>query len=102
MEGNVLAQTGQGDIRTLPGGSSLTWEDALYVPGEDPVQQGIDEHHDDGQQEGVAIPLRRALVQVVPLDANALLLVLWEVFAAVAKGHARQEALDERGDRRSS
>lgn len=76
MEGYVLEQAGQGDIKTLPGGSSLTWEDALYVPGEYPVQQGIDEHHDDGQQEGVLLSLLWALVQVVPLDANALLLVL--------------------------
>lgn len=88
MEGNVLAQDGQGHIGTLPDGSSLTWKDTLNVPCEDPVQQGVDEHHDNGQQEGVGIALLWALVQVVPLDANALLLVLGEVFATVAKGHA--------------
>lgn len=87
---------------TLPGGSSLTWEDALYVPGEDPIQQGVEKHHDDGQQQGVATPLFRTLAQVMPLDSDTLLLVLGEVFAAVAKGHARQEALDKRGDRNSS
>ena len=67
-----------------------TWKDVLNVPGEDPVYEGITEHHDDGQLERVAFTHFGTLVDVVPLNPDALLLVLGEVLAAVAEGHTRQ------------
>ena len=77
---------------------AVTWEDVLDVAGERPVQQRVQQHHEDGDQEAVARPLFRTLCYVGPLDAQALLLVLGEVLAAVAEGHARQQALG-RGSR---
>lgn len=71
-----------------------TWEDVLDVPGERPVQGGVDEHHDDGQGEGVALVLLRTPVHVGPLNPNALLLVFGKVFAAVAESHTREDALE--------
>ena len=67
-----------------------TWKDVLDVPGEHPVKRSIKEHHDDGHDEGVAVSLLRALVDVVPLNTDALLLVLGKVLAAVAEGHTGQ------------
>lgn len=73
-----------------------TWEDVLDVPGERPVQGGVGEHHDDGQGEGVGLAVLRTAVHVVPLNPDALLLVFGKVFAAVAKGHTREDALESR------
>lgn len=67
-----------------------TWEDILNVPGEQPVKSSIKEHHDDGHDEGVALSLLWTGADVVPLNTDALLLILGEVLAAVAKGHTRQ------------
>lgn len=64
-----------------------TWKDILNVPGEHPVQNSIEEHHDDGHDEGVAFSLFWILVDVVPLNTDALHLVLGKVLAAIAKGH---------------
>lgn len=52
-----------------------TWENVLDVPGEHPVQDGVSEHHDDGQGEGVGLALLRTPVHVGPLNPDALLLV---------------------------
>lgn len=67
-----------------------TWEDALNVPGEHPVQNGINQHHNNGQDEGVLVPLFGTLADVGPLDADALLFVLGKLLTAEAESHARQ------------
>lgn len=67
-----------------------TWKDVLDVPGEHPVQHSVEEHHDDGHSEGVGFSIRWTLVDVVPLNTDALLLVLGKGFAAVAEGHTGQ------------
>lgn len=64
-----------------------TWKDILDVPGEKAVNCSINEHHDDGHYEGVVISLFWTAVDVVPLNADALHLVLGKVLTAVAKGH---------------
>lgn len=73
---------------------SATWEDVFDVPGEGPVQSGVEEHHDDGQRESVGLAFLWTLVHVVPLNPDALLLIFGKVLAAVAKGHAREDALE--------
>lgn len=72
-----------------------TWEDVLDVPGEQPVKGGVEQHHDDGDDEGVPLALLRALEDVGPLDPDALLLVLRKVLAAVPERHAGQQTLEE-------
>lgn len=69
---------------------SCTWKDILDVPGEQPVNNSVDEHHEDGHDEGVAVSLFWTHVDVVPLDSDALLLVLGKGLAAVAEGNTGQ------------
>lgn len=74
-----------------------TWKDILNVPGEHPVEGSIKEHHEDGHDEGVAFSLFRTLVDVVPVNADALLLELGKVLTAIAKGHTWQQTLGMKG-----
>lgn len=69
---------------------SCTWKDILNVPGEHPVNSSVDEHHKDGHDEGVAVSLFWTQVDVVPLDSNALLLVLGKGLAPVAESNTGQ------------
>ena len=73
-----------------------TWKHILDVPSEKPVQEGVDQHHEDGHVEAVALSVLRAPAHVAPLDPDALLLVLGEVLTAVPEGHAGQQTLGER------
>lgn len=64
-----------------------TWKDIFDVPGEHPVKSSIKEHNDDGHDEAVAFSIFWTLFDVVPLNTDALLLILGKVVTAIAKGH---------------
>ncbi len=66
---------------------------ALDVPGEYPVNEGVEQHHEDGDDEGVAVVLLRTDPDVAPLNADALLFILGEILTAVSERHTRQQAL---------
>lgn len=65
----------------------LTWEDVLNVPGEYPVDQRVEQHHEDGNDEGIAVVLLRTHPDVAPLNSDALLFIPGEILTTVSKGH---------------
>lgn len=81
------------DANGTGGEGACTWEYILDIPGQHPVDEGIDKHHDDGNHETVTLVLLRALTDVAPLNAHALLLVAGEVLTAKTEGHTGQKAL---------
>ena len=79
----------------------LTREDVVQVPGQHGVQQRVQAHHSNGGQEGELVPLQGAGAHVVPLQAQALLLIAGQVLCAQAKRHLGQKALLEHTQGRS-
>ncbi len=73
--------------------------DVLDVPGEHPVNERIQQHHEDGDDEGVAVVLLRTDPDVAPLNADALLFITGEILTAVSERHTRQQALSGRRQR---
>ena len=71
----------------------LTREDVVQVPGQHGIQQRVQAHHSYGGQEGELVPLQGAGAHVVPLQAQALLLIAGQVLCAQAERHLGQKAL---------
>lgn len=66
-----------------------TWKDVLNVPGQYPVNESVEQHHEDGNDEGVAVVLLRTDPDVAPLNPDALLFVTGEILTAVSKCNTR-------------
>ena len=67
----------------------------LDVPGEQRVQECVEDHHEDDVEQVVLIVLHWRLGDVVPLHTNALYLVEGEVFGAQTKRCRREYRLKQ-------
>lgn len=81
----------------MPPQTALTGEDVVQVPGQHSVQHRVQAHHADGGEERELVALQRTGLDVVPLQAQALLLIAGEVLRPKAKGYLGQQALQEAG-----
>lgn len=75
--------------------SRLTWEDRLNVPSHNHIKECVKKHHGSRGGEAEAIFFQGASEEVVPLDANSLLLKQCKVLAAKPKGYWGQQTLEE-------
>ncbi len=69
--------------------SKLSWKDGLDVPGEDPVEDGVNEEHTDAAGQGVLVSGThlRTRPDVVPLRTHSVLLEVGEISAAESESN---------------
>ncbi len=65
----------------------------LYVPGQYSIQQGIQQHHQDHQEQTEMIPLYRRGMQIVHLDPNTLDLIERKIFGTQTEGSRGEDGL---------
>ena len=70
-------------------------EDGLRPPGQQPVEQGVEQHGEHAPRQGQRVPLQRAHPDVVPLRPHAALLVVREVGTPEPEGNVGDYALED-------